>query len=70
MSEDHHGLLLHTIYHNPKGWDYMKEAGMAAHGESSMWGDYHMRELVLYVHKLLKREKYYTFFGCIDLKSA
>jgi hypothetical protein len=28
-----------------------------------MWGDYHLRELALYVGRLAKNEPYYTFFG-------
>ncbi len=64
--ENHQGLLLHSIYHQPNGWDYKPEKGKVAYGESSMWGDYHMRELVLYANKILKKEQYYTFFGCIN----
>ncbi|MDX5339403.1 MAG: glycosyl hydrolase, partial [Cyclobacteriaceae bacterium] len=39
--KDHQGLILHSIYHQPNGWDYVPEKGKVAHGESSMWGDYH-----------------------------
>jgi hypothetical protein len=28
-----------------------------------MWGDYHLRELVLYVQRLARGEPYLTFFG-------
>jgi hypothetical protein len=28
-----------------------------------MWGDYHLRELALYVGRLARGEPYYTFFG-------
>jgi hypothetical protein len=28
-----------------------------------MWGDYHARELALYVGRLAVNEPYYTFFG-------
>lgn len=66
-SENHQGLLLHSIYHQPNGWDYKPDKELVAHGESSMWGDYHMRELVLYATKILKKEKYYTFFGCVNI---
>ena len=62
----HHGILLHTIYHEPKGWDNKPDKKLAAHGESSMWGDYHMREAALYLSRIAKNEKYYTFFGCLD----
>jgi hypothetical protein len=36
----HQGLILHTIYHEPNGWDHKPDANKAAHGESCMWGDY------------------------------
>ena len=62
----HHGILLNTIYHEPKGWDHKPDSKLAAHGESSMWGDYHMREAALYLSRIAKNEKYYTFFGCLD----
>ena len=59
----HQGLTLHSIYHKPNGWDYVPEGSKIACGESSMWGDYHMREVMLYLTKLIKEEAYYTFFG-------
>ena len=31
-----------------------------------MWGDYHLRELALMVHRLAKKQPYLTFFGCLD----
>jgi unsaturated chondroitin disaccharide hydrolase len=62
----HHGILLHTIYHGPKGWDHKPDKNLVAHGESSMWGDYHMREGALYLSRIAKNDKYYTFFGCLE----
>lgn len=62
----HHGILLHTIYHEPNAWDNKPDKNLAAHGESSMWGDYHMREAALYLSKINRKESYYTFFGCLD----
>jgi hypothetical protein len=61
----HHGLLLHSIYHRPNGWDYIPKGSKIPYGESSMWGDYHIREAGLYVQKIINNEKYYTFFNCI-----
>jgi unsaturated chondroitin disaccharide hydrolase len=49
---DHEGLLLHSVYHRPNGWDHVPEGRRVPCGESSMWGDYHARELAL----LLLRE--------------
>jgi hypothetical protein len=61
----HQGLLLHSIYHRPNGWDYTPEGSKIPYGESSMWGDYHIREVALYVQKIINNEKYYTFFNCV-----
>jgi len=61
----HQGLLLHSIYHRPNGWDFIPAGQKVPSGESSMWGDYHMRELMLYINRLLNEEPYYTFFGCL-----
>jgi len=62
---NHQGLLLHSIYHQPNGWDHVPKGSKIANGESSMWGDYHIREVCLYLTKILKKEKYYTFFNCL-----
>jgi unsaturated chondroitin disaccharide hydrolase len=59
--ENHQGLLLHSIYHQPNGWDYVPKGSKIAHGESCMWGDYHMREVALYVQKMIHNEPYYQF---------
>lgn len=48
----HHGLILHSVYHFPKKWDYVPPGRRIPCGESSLWGDYHARELAL----LLLRE--------------
>jgi hypothetical protein len=61
--EQHQGLLLHAIYHRPNGWDHIPEGSKIPRGESCMWGDYHLRELVLYVQRLSRNETYLTFFG-------
>lgn len=60
---DHQGLLLHSIYHRPNGWDYTPEGQKVMSGESSMWGDYHARETALYATRLLKGEATYNFFN-------
>lgn len=59
----HQGLLLHSIYHQPNGWDHTPAGSKIPYGESCMWGDYHLRELALYVQRLAKNEPYYTFFA-------
>lgn len=60
----HQGLLLHSIYHRPNGWDYTPKGSRIPRGESSMWGDYHLREVCLYLQKILNNERYYTFYNC------
>jgi hypothetical protein len=32
-------------------------------GEATMWGDYHMREVALYVQRIAENGPYITFFG-------
>jgi unsaturated chondroitin disaccharide hydrolase len=59
----HQGLLLHSVYHRPNGWDYVPPGRKAPCGESSMWGDYHLLELALLVRRLARNEPYYTFFA-------
>ncbi|MBK8505422.1 MAG: glycosyl hydrolase [Saprospiraceae bacterium] len=60
---NHQGITLHSIYHRPNGWDYTPSDGKIPLGESSMWGDYHMRELCLYLQYLLDQNGYYTYFN-------
>lgn len=62
-SPDHQGLLLHSVYHRPNGWDYVPGGQGVPRGESSMWGDYHARELAVLLWRELKGQKYLTFFG-------
>jgi hypothetical protein len=60
---DHQGLILHSVYHRPNGWDYVPQGRKVPCGESSMWGDYHARELALYVKRLAEGKPYLTFFA-------
>lgn len=62
-NQNHQGLLLHSIYHHPNGWDYVLPGSKIANGESSMWGDYHIREAALYLQRKINNEPYYTFFS-------
>lgn len=59
----HEGLLLHTIYHRPRGWDHVPAGSKIPRGEACMWGDYHLREAALYVQRIANDEPYYAFFG-------
>ena len=58
----HQGLLLHAVYHRPNGWDAVPAGARTPRGESSQWGDYHLREAALLVRRLAKGEQYLTFF--------
>jgi unsaturated chondroitin disaccharide hydrolase len=63
QTPSHQGLLLHSIYHRPNGWDHTPAGAAIPRGESSQWGDYHAREAALYVQRLARGEPYLTFFG-------
>jgi hypothetical protein len=59
----HQGLLRHSVYHRPNGWDRIPPGQHVPNGEASMWGDYHARELALYLQRVARDEPPYTFFG-------
>jgi unsaturated chondroitin disaccharide hydrolase len=58
----HQGLLLHSVYHRPNGWDYVPKGQAVPNGESSMWGDYHARELALLIWREQQRQPYLKYF--------
>ena len=62
---NHQGILLQSIYHQPNGWDNIPEGYKIPCNESSMWGDYHMRETALYLSRMIAGEQYYTYFNGI-----
>jgi unsaturated chondroitin disaccharide hydrolase len=66
VNPKHQGLLLHSVYHRPNGWDYLAPGQKVPNGESSMWGDYHARELALLIMREARAESYPTFFGCVS----
>ena len=61
-SAKHQGLILHSVYHRPNGWDYVAPGQSVPNGESSMWGDYHALELALLLLREARGEHYLTFF--------
>lgn len=65
ISPKHQGLILHSVYHRPNGWDYIAPGQKVPNGESSMWGDYHALELALLLQREAKGQPYLTFFGCV-----
>jgi len=52
----HQGLILHSVYHRPNGWD-------GPPGESCMWGDYHAREAALYLLREIEGKPYLKFWS-------
>ena len=61
-SAGHQGLLLHSVYHRPNGWDYVPKGQRVPNGESSLWGDYHLMELALVLWRESRGDGYLTFF--------
>lgn len=61
-SPEHEGLLLHSVYHRPNGWDFVPPARKVPCGESSMWGDYHLRELALLILREAEGRPLLKFF--------
>jgi hypothetical protein len=62
-SPKHQGLILHSIYHRPNGWDHIPPKQAIPCGESSMWGDYHAREAAVYIQRVAEKGIYLTFWG-------
>ncbi len=68
---EHQGILLHSIYHQPNGWDNVPKGQKIACHESSMWGDYHMRELAIQILRMSQGAPEYAFFNCLkEYKNA
>jgi hypothetical protein len=61
--DNHEGLILHSVYHRPNGWDNIPKGKKIPCNESSMWGDYHARELMLLVTRMATEGRYYTFYN-------
>jgi len=69
IAPKHQGLILHSVYHRPNGWDYIAPGQKVPNGESSMWGDYHARELALLLLREARGEVYPTFFGGVATRA-
>jgi hypothetical protein len=61
----HQGLLLHSVYHRPNGWDHTPAGSNAPYGESSQWGDYHARELALMLLAMARGASTPCFFDVL-----
>ncbi len=62
----HQGLILHSVYHRPNGWDHIPANRKVPCGESSMWGDYHAREAALLVQRLAMNGTYPAFWNVTE----
>ena len=62
---NHQGILLHSVYHRPNGWDTIPQGRKIPCGEACMWGDYHALELGLYLHRIIENQPYLTFWSTI-----
>jgi hypothetical protein len=61
----HQGLILHSVYHRPNGWDYVAPGQKIPNGESSIWGDYHARELAVLLLREAEDKPYPAFYKCL-----
>ena len=61
----HEGLVLHSVYHRPNGWDHVPPGRKVPCGESSMWGDYHARELALLLKREAEGKPWLAFFNIV-----
>src|SRR5215472_687249 len=59
----HQGLIRHSVYHRPNGWDAIPAGAKVQAGESSMWGDYHARELGVNLMRVAEGKPYLRFWG-------
>jgi hypothetical protein len=68
LSDDpnHQGLLLHGVYHRPRGWDHCPDPDGVPRGESVMWGDYHLIELSALVQRVIDGSGWFSFFSPAD----
>jgi unsaturated chondroitin disaccharide hydrolase len=61
-NDQHEGLLLHSVYHRPNSWDYTHQGQSIPNGESCMWGDYHLLEAALLVHKKINKINHFITY--------
>ncbi len=63
LDPSHQGLILHAVYHRPNGWDHAPSDDGVPRGEACMWGDYHAREVALYLLRLTENKPYLRFWS-------
>jgi len=62
VDSTHEGLILHSVYHRPNGWDHIPPGRKVPCGEASMWGDYHARELAVWLYREAHNQPNLRFF--------
>ena len=50
------------VENRPNGWDAIPAGARVPAGESSMWGDYHAREVALYLLREIEGKPYLKFW--------
>jgi unsaturated chondroitin disaccharide hydrolase len=61
--QDREGLLLHSVYHRPRGWDFAPDGDGVPRGEAVIWGDYHLVEAALLAQRMRDGGPHLAFFG-------
>ena len=56
---------LHSILPSTQWFGITYRTSKIPNGESSMWGDYHYREVCMYLHRIIQNEPYYAYFNCV-----
>ena len=59
----HQGLILHAVHHRPGAWDHVPQGSRIPHGEATACGDYHAREVALYIQRVYEEKPYLSFWG-------
>lgn len=66
VETEHEGLLLHAVYHRPNGWDYIPRGRNIPCGESCIWGDYHLLELLVWLTQKARGERPWNFYANVE----
>jgi hypothetical protein len=59
----HQGLILHAVHHRPGAWDHVPQGSRIPHGEATACGDYHAREVALFIQRVYEEKPYLSLWG-------
>jgi hypothetical protein len=59
----HQGLILHAVHHRPGAWDHVPPGSHVPNGEATACGDFHAREVALYIQRVYEEKPYLSFCG-------